>query len=460
MNNDSKEAKKGNQYDHVRSVKPSGTAKQKSDYASRVPFADEAKEEERAWDSQFLHGEGIDGKEHHVNHRAGRGPNILQGGSPAVVEHEERGAPPQTLPGAVAVGGSGHARSSANDEWSLVESQGIIQQPLAMHSIEGSQQEPVNATLVDDSAPVRFTTVTAIDAEAEAKAQRRRSMINIMVSCGLTSLVAIVAAVVAVVLTGNKSGNETVAPFTSNPTSIPPSPSPTSALFSLLSKTSFDKGAALLTDGSPQQQATIWLESEPGTTEIMDTELLQIYALVTLYYATSGDQWLNQGTKDQFNSRSSWLFSINNYCEWSGLTCNANLLTLNLENNTLKGTLPREIGLLTNLLTLIISYNNFTGTIPTEIGYLTSLTDFEADSNDFNGTLPTEIGYLTGLTFFYVNENQLTGALPSEIGHFTNATEFFIGKNKFTGTIPTEIGLMSALSELFGPKLIFLECLC
>ena len=459
MNNDSKEAKKGNQYDHVRSVKPSGTAKQKSDYASRVSFADEATEEERARDSESSHGEDINGKEY-VNHRAGPAPNILQEDSPAVVEHEEPGAPPQTLPGAVAVGGSGHARSSANDEWSLVESEGIIQQPLAMHSIEGSQQEAVNATLVDDSAPVRFTTVTAIDAEAEAKAQRRRSMINIMVSCGLTSLVAIVAAVVAVVLTRNKSGNETVAPFTSNPTSVPPSPSPTSALFSILSKNSYDDGAALLTDGSPQQQAMSWLESEPGTAEIMDTVLLQIYALVTLYYATSGDQWLNQGTKDQFNSRSSWLFSINNYCEWSGLTCNANLMTLNLENNTLKGTLPREIGLLTNLLTLIVSYNNFTGTIPTEIGYLTSLTDFEADSNDFNGTLPTEIGYLTGLTIFYVDENQLTGALPSEIGHFTNATEFFIGKNKFTGTIPTEIGLMSALSELFGPKLIFLEWLC
>jgi len=351
MNNDSKEVKKGSQNDHVRSLKPSGTAKQKSDYASRVPFADEAKEEERAWDSQFLHGEGIDGKEHHVNHRAGRGPNILQGGSPAVVEHEELGAPPQTLPGAVAVGGSGHARSSANDEWSLVESEGIIQQPLAMHSIEGSQQEAVNATLVDDSVPVMFTTVTAIDAEAEGKAQRRRSMINIMVSCGLTSLVAIVAAVVAVVLTRNKSGNETLAPFTSNPTSIPPSPSPTSALFSLLSKTSFDKGAALLTDGSPQQQAMIWLESEQGTAEIMDTELLQIYALVTLYYATSGDQWLNQGTKDQFNSRS-WLFSIHNYCDdWSGLTCNnvGQVISIDLTNNTLLGSIPPEIGLLSRL---------------------------------------------------------------------------------------------------------------
>ena len=460
MKNDSKDIKRGSPGDHLSAHKPSLTAHKKSIDAI-LPFADEAKEDEQVQDSDSSHGEVCDEKEH-GDHKAGRGQNITYqvSSKEVVVEHEEP-APP-THPGAVAVGGSGYARLSSENERFLDESFGIGEQPLAIHGVEEGQhqQEAVNATLVDDSAPVRFTTVTAIDAEAEAKAQRRRSMINIMVSCGLTSLVAIVAAVVAVVLTRNKSGNETVAPFTSNPTSVPPSPSPTSALFSILSKNSYDDGAALLTDGSPQQQAMIWLESEPGTAEIMDTELLQIYALVTLYYATSGDQWLNQGTKDQFNSRSSWLFSINNYCEWSGLTCNANLMTLNLENNTLKGTLPREIGLLTNLLTLIVSYNNFTGTIPTEIGYLTSLTDFEADSNDFNGTLPTEIGYLTGLTIFYVDENQLTGALPSEIGHFTNATEFFIGKNKFTGTIPTEIGLMSALSELFGPKLIFLECLC
>ena len=152
MKEDSKEVKKGSQYDHVRSVKPSGTAKQKSDYASRVSFADEAKEEERARDSESSHGEDINGKEY-VNHRAGPAPNILQEDSPAVVEHEEPGAPPQTLPGAVAVGGSGHARSSADDEWSLEESQGISQQPLAMHSIEGGQHEAVSAILVDESAP-------------------------------------------------------------------------------------------------------------------------------------------------------------------------------------------------------------------------------------------------------------------------------------------------------------------
>jgi hypothetical protein len=162
-----------------------------------------------------------------------------------------------------------------------------------------------------------------------------------------------------------------LAPFTSNPTSVPPSPSPTSVLFPFLSENSFDNGAALLTDGSPQQQAMIWLESEQGTAEIMDTELLQIYALVTLYYAT-----FNQGYNDQFKSRSSWLFSINNYCEWFGLTCNADksqLLKMNLTSYTLMGSIPPEIGYLSNLLELDLRKNTLIGFIPPEIGYLSNL---------------------------------------------------------------------------------------
>jgi hypothetical protein len=346
-------SKEVSQYDHVRAVKPSIAAKKKSNYAS-MPFADEAKEEERVWDSEVLHGKSLDGKKN-FNHRVGSGSNILQQDSSARVEHEEPGVPPQTLPGAVAVGGSGRASRSADDEWSLDESQGINEQPLAMHGIEEGQQEAVNATLVDESTSVMPATVAVLDAEAEAKARNRRNMINIMVSCGLTSIVAIVAAVVAVVLTGNKSGNETLAPSPLNPTSvpptsIPPSPSPTSVLFPFLSENSFDNGTALLTDGSPQQQAMIWLESEQGTAEIMDTELLQIYALVTLYYATSGDQWPNQDSNDQFNSRFSWLFSINNYCNWFGLTCNVGqIMSIDLTNNTLMGSIPPEIGLLSRL---------------------------------------------------------------------------------------------------------------
>jgi hypothetical protein len=214
----------------------------------------------------------------------------------------------------------------------------------------------VSAILVDESAPVMppyptlmFATVAPVDTEAEAKAQHHRSMITIMVSCGITSLVAIVAAVLAVVLTqNNKPNNPTLVPtsyFPDNQTLAPTFSIPSTPLFLFLSSISFDNGTALSTIGTPQHQAMVWLESEKGTSEIMnDTELLQIYALATLYYATSGEQWFNNG--------SLWLLSIDNYCNWFGLKCDANrsqVISIDLTNNTLMGSIPPEIGLLSSL---------------------------------------------------------------------------------------------------------------
>ena len=351
MNDDSKDIKKGSPSDQISAHKPSLTAQKKGIDAS-LPFADEAKEDERVLDSDSSHDSQYVVKEH-VDHKAGRGSNISYQDSSKVVEHEEP-APTPTYPGAIAVGGRDRARPSAevtNNEWNVEESHGIGQQPLAIHGIEEGQhqQEAVYATLVDECPTSMRTTMAAVDIEAEVKAQRHRSMINIMISCGLTSLVAIVVVVLAVVLTqNNKPNNPTLVPISyvpDNQTLAPTVVIPSTPLFLFLSNNSFDNGAALLTYGTPQQQAMVWLESEKGTSEIMnDTELLQIYALATLYYATSGDQW--------FNSGSLWLLSLDNYCDWFGFKCDANrsqVISMNLTNNTLMGFIPPEIGLLSSL---------------------------------------------------------------------------------------------------------------
>jgi len=210
MNDDTKDIKKGSPGDHVSAHKPSPTAQKKGIDAS-LPFADEAKEEERAQDSDSSHGEVQHVEKEHVDHKAGRGSNISYQDSSKVVEHEEPAHTP-TYPGAIAVRGRDRARPSAevtNNEWNVEESHGIGQQPLAIHGIEEGQhqQEAVYATLVDECPTSMRTTMAAVDIEAEVKAQRHRSMINIMISCGLTSLVAIVVVVLAVVLTQNNKPN-------------------------------------------------------------------------------------------------------------------------------------------------------------------------------------------------------------------------------------------------------------
>lgn len=117
-------------------------------------------------------------------------------------------------------------------------------------------------------------------------------------------------------------------------------------------------------------------------------------------------------------------------------------------NNTLTGSLPSEIGLLTNLSMLRLKDNNLTSTIPTKIGLLTSLEELFVESNDFTGSIPSEIGLLTNLVDLAVDENNLVGSIPSEIGLLTSLTMLTVGSNRLTGSIPSEIGLLTNLTIL------------
>jgi hypothetical protein len=80
----------------------------------------------------------------------------------------------------------------------------------------------------------------------------------------------------------------------------------------------------------------------------------QCFALVTLYLATGGEM--------SWDKADFWLESKVHECKWHGCCCGAkctndisvndetgSLATLDLRNNGLEYSLPREIGILTNL---------------------------------------------------------------------------------------------------------------
>ena len=75
-------------------------------------------------------------------------------------------------------------------------------------------------------------------------------------------------------------------------------------------------------------------------------------------------------------------------CTWSYVQCadrhgQERVVTLNLKNVQLNGTLPSEIDGLTALETLDVSANELTGNIPSSIGNLTQLTDLVLEMNLF-----------------------------------------------------------------------------
>jgi Leucine-rich repeat (LRR) protein len=180
---------------------------------------------------------------------------------------------------------------------------------------------------------------------------------------------------------------------------------------------------------------------------------------------------------------SSWVGS--SPCKWLGITCDTsgsvadfslpnfglrgtlhsfnfsffpNLLTLNLGNNSLYGTIPLEIGLLTSLNFLYLDKNYLTSRIPFSIGNLRNLFILNLKDNKLFGSIPSSIGNMTLLTRLDLNSNNLSGSVPREIGQLESLVELKLSSNNFTGHLPRDLclgGLLvnftAALNHFSGP---------
>lgn len=139
-------------------------------------------------------------------------------------------------------------------------------------------------------------------------------------------------------------------------------------LETILVHVSSDEGNALMADNTPQSQAFNWLVAESSSRSLSGTRMIQRYALATLYFATEGNRWF---------VKSSWL-SANDECEWFSTdqeVCNPDgeVINLSLAYNSLRGELPKEVGLLTSLKILDFTGNALSGTLPNDLGNLTAL---------------------------------------------------------------------------------------
>ena len=118
-------------------------------------------------------------------------------------------------------------------------------------------------------------------------------------------------------------------------------------LYDLVVSASPDGGQALQRSGSPQFAAFEWLQSNANDGISSEQQLLQRYALATLYYSTGGQEW---------TTSPAWL-SSEDECDWyttgqSDGVCdsNGNYVKIVLEGNNLVGSLPLEILLLSDNL--------------------------------------------------------------------------------------------------------------
>jgi hypothetical protein len=116
---------------------------------------------------------------------------------------------------------------------------------------------------------------------------------------------------------------------------------------------------------SPQRRAFQWLVFEDKTLEINpidETRLVQRFALLTLFYACAGNDWVGRFASvpplDQQPDR--------NECDFPTVECDDSGFVVKFapRNSRLVGTIPDEIGLLSHLTHLDVEGNELEGPIP------------------------------------------------------------------------------------------------
>ena len=163
-------------------------------------------------------------------------------------------------------------------------------------------------------------------------------------------------------------------------------------------------------------------------------------ALVALYEATDGPNWVNN---------ENWLTDAP-LREWYGVDTDASgrVVALFLQRNRLVGTIPPDLGNLTELRRLRLGHNDLTGTIPSEVGKLTKLRQLELNDNNLTGTFPPEILNLGVLETLHLDGNGLKGMLPPGLGSLGSLRWLDLSRNPWTGAIPPELGNLANLESL------------
>ncbi|KAF7115180.1 hypothetical protein RHSIM_RhsimUnG0063000 [Rhododendron simsii] len=131
----------------------------------------------------------------------------------------------------------------------------------------------------------------------------------------------------------------------------------------------------------------------------------------------------------------------------SDLLSEPNLRTVDLSDNSLEGSVPENIS--SSLVRLRLGNNRLNGTIPSSsFGSLQNLTYLELDNNSLGGPIPPELGFCNSLALLNLAMNQLTGLLPVELGNLSHLQELKLQANNLDGVIPEALSQLTRLEVL------------
>ena len=210
-----------------------------------------------------------------------------------------------------------------------------------------------------------------------------------------------------------------------------------------------------MADGTAAVTATVGSITATATVTVTvaatDSAATDRAALVALYNATDGPNWVNN---------ENWLTDAP-LGDWYGVTTNHEGRVVALEftyydraagqwiANNVSGSIPPELGNLASLERMQFYANSLTGPIPPELGGLANLTALHLYGNDLSGPIPPELGNLGNLTRLWLGDNRLTGQVPSELGNLNGLETLYLNDNVLIGPIPPELGSLGNLTRLW-----------
>lgn len=211
--------------------------------------------------------------------------------------------------------------------------------------------------------------------------------------------------------------------------------------------------------GSPQFNALQWISyQDPAKLGVNDTHLVQRFVLAVFFFSTSGKVHKEERPMANWKSQDHWMTG-RSICRWYGIRCVGDngkddehigeVLSLNLTNNAVQGTLPVELQSINLLESVDLSQNSIEGPLPVQIARLPALRDLYLRANQLEGRIPTELGSMTLLRTLHLGQNQLTGRIPTQLRQATRLRALALDRNQLTGAIP-DFANLSSLSKLMS----------
>ena len=169
--------------------------------------------------------------------------------------------------------------------------------------------------------------------------------------------------------------------------------------------------------------------ASPGPLIVADTTDRE--ALVAFYQAANGNGWQNNDN---------WL-SDAPIGAWHGVVADTSgrVISLDLRENGLRGSIAAELGSLSKLNSLLLSGNELNGSIPSELGNFSNLVWLDLADNELSGPLPPTLGSLSNLFVLDLSKNRLRGTIPSALGAFPDLTALDLSSNRLSGMIPSAL---------------------